>query len=268
MLRKKVLCLLAASSCSIGLASAANTNNYFNGFYAGLGGGLVSSSAHTTVSNELSLSANDYEFFPIDITTREATNYDVTGTGELFAGYGKTFNDKFYFGLELFGKLTPNVEMSTDSTSLTTELYSDGVDSLESTTSISNYSFGGDLRFGYLITPKIMTYVLLGTNVAEIENETTYRGVPSEDGSFDGVLSSSSSNWKAGLTPGIGIEGMVTDKLSVRAQFAYTYWGDSCLDISDSHKGQNDSFAYETSLSGSVDDLQRGELTVDVIYHF
>lgn len=239
------------------------TDNYFSGFYAGLGGGISYTSSHANVVSNF----YDHEdYYPHLTSSLDENINDIMGAGEIFAGFGKNFSfgsfgsNNFYLGLELFGKLSPS--RMEDHTS------SDGdvINNLKTVTS-NYYSFGGDLRFGYLINPKILAYILLGIDTAKFKNETTYFGPGNPYGASNDIYEDSSS-WMAGLMPGVGIEAMITKKLSLRTQFVYTYWGNGDFGINSTYSYPGGSDIYTYSISGDIDKIQRGLLTVDLTYHF
>ena len=81
----------------------------------------------------------------------------------------------------------------------------------------SPYSYGGDIRAGYLISPRVMFYALFGLDYAKfkVKSNATY---PAQG------ITNNFSEWELGFMPGVGIEVGLADHLSLRAQYTYTFY--------------------------------------------
>jgi opacity protein-like surface antigen len=317
-MKNLVIGILALGFASIVFASGdmfVKPVNYFDGFYAGIGGGVTYTRADATAAGSGTF-VHDETYNMGTIPTSEGVSTlplsldtslsEFMVAGEAFVGFGKSFaignvgRNNFYLGLEIFGKLTPmdpdNSVSNTKNENINAIPPSGQAAVANSGTldaDLYNYcSFGGDLRFGYLITPKIMVYLLAGIDVAPFQYTVNYNGTASYDlyNLIDGNLypeslsaggSSRDTSWKTGFSPGIGVEAMLTNKLSLRAQFVYTYWGDGGFNSSSSYtsgnggsKGEKPAYfefadTYTSNVaSGDANSIQRGILTVDLVYHF
>jgi opacity protein-like surface antigen len=238
-----------------------DSNKYFDGFYIGIGAGAGHNFTKSEVTTATNLGdSNDISIFGIPkvFTTNEAGNLNTDSTHKLgafnftgngFLGYGRVVGAEqaipFYIGGELFGKYNPTTFDSTDKGNITLSgkitLNADPKIS-ESLLLNSNYNIDGKLqndlslgaaaKFGVLISPKSMFYVLFGMDYARF----SYNGAVS----IDGNISSTGINYhklipvitnvdfhsnKLGFMPGIGMETMLTNRLSLRAEYTYSYYG-------------------------------------------
>jgi opacity protein-like surface antigen len=282
-MRKVLVSIFAISFSSLVFASGdlfVKPTNYFDGFYAGIGGGV----SHTTANVKAAVNTVITETpsgQQVSSTEEFSTNQnadlgETSLAGELFAGYGKSFNIKsnrnnLYLGFEVFGKITPTKEtantsnqfISADGNSYTSSL------TAELENHYSSFSFGADLRFGYLITPKTMIYVLAGGDVAPFAYMVE-GAIPA----YSVVYGRRDLQWRGGFMPGVGIESMLTDHWSLRAQYVYSYWGDGAghyeMDLKGSASGEDDNGTEDItgSLRGNAENIQRGLFTIDLTYHF
>lgn len=286
------LCCLCM--CSFAFANAAVTStqpqNYFDGFYAGLGIGAAN--LQGKIENNLNdseeylyqtVNANDpnntYNFV-LDSSSRDYNlnkGFNKWGfVGQVFGGYGKTLLQHLYLGGELFIRATP-VKANISTTQ--TVKGSKGETSID----VENYtSAGAAARVGFLITPKIMIYGLFGIDNTFINDHIKHNGTAVANGSefpeatigIDKTVST--DHVLSGLMPGIGIEAMVTNKLSLRAQYTYSFYQS---DKTEYYNNQR-SFSKVTSVSniynwygnseGNIKNknLSRNAITVDLTYHF
>jgi opacity protein-like surface antigen len=309
-----------ASAALAGSDYFAKPVNYFDGFYAGIGGGVAFTGADAK-ANGSGLLQHDETYTdsnaPINNWSSSGKSNlplaldsklnQAMGAGEIFVGFGKSLaignvgRNNFYVGFEVFGKLTPT-DMDTDYNGLRTDSINvlppiNQTDVLNSGTlkaQLENYySFGGDLRFGYLITPRIMVYVLAGIDIAPFKYTVDYNGTISNDSYYNPItektlpinlasgVADGNTSWMSGFMPGVGVEAMITNHLSLRAQFVYTYWGEGDFGINDAHTSGYSYTAtpkdgktatlrdtFTSSVAGDASSIQRGLLTVDLTYHF
>lgn len=191
------LCL-ASSAFASGYAKP-----YFDGFYAGLGGGIVSSMAKNTTG--FSISPPPYTVGDVNLQSIDFDSGKHGVNGNAFVGYGQTLDSHYYLGGELFGNVSsPKIESSVT-------LY-------QTMFSVKNpYSFGGNIRGGYIIFPKVMLYLLFGLDYAKfkIDHHVMY-GLIRVENNFN--------RWRLGYTPGIGAQIGLCDYLSLRLQYDYTFY--------------------------------------------
>lgn len=99
--------------------------------------------------------------------------------GDVFAGYNTTI-DNFVVGVEGNASYT----------------------SLDYGTAKNDFGLGLDGKAGYLVTPSVQVYGVVGYAGARLKN--------------------SSGNWANGAKGGIGVEGYITDGVSARTELSYT----------------------------------------------
>jgi opacity protein-like surface antigen len=245
-MKKILIAILAISFSSLVFASGdmfAKPLNYFDGLYVGIGAGVNYTTADASAN-----SLNEFSFFSVDpiqvedvLSAPRNLNSDLgqpNAAGEIFVGYGRTTSIKsdhnnFYLGVELFGKYTPiSMDSSVNgsvTSELPTQLVSVGGSSISEELS-NNYSVGGDLRIGYMFTPKTMVYILAGIEAGDfdynVDSSISYSTASNPDLVHSSHFSDEASQLKFGFMPGVGIETMISDNFSLRAQYAYTFFGD------------------------------------------
>jgi len=155
--------------------------------------------------------------------------------GNIFAGYGRTLNKSYYLGGEIFGNcFSSTLKKSNGSLYHQTVLPPEillGISNISSTVK-NRYSFGGDIRAGYLVSPRTMIYVLFGLDYARfnVKSGFGYSGSLVENPPtppiylFSGQINDEFNKWKLGYMPGIGIETGLTDHVSLRAEYTHTFY--------------------------------------------
>jgi outer membrane immunogenic protein len=271
VMKRLTIGLLALGFCSVGFANGAYVPppepiNYFDGFYIGIGAGLSHAAADATVSTTETYPINDLGLISYP-ESLDADLGEINGAGNLFVGWGKTFgnNSDVYFGVELFGKYVPT---SMSAQHVNQILYSGivGYDASFDIELSNDYSFGGDLRLGYLIAPKIMIYALAGLDIGEFDCRVHRVAVSTgEPQSFN--YSGKADTWLYGFMPGVGMETMLTDDVSVRAQYTYTYYGSGGSAYALSNIVDSGT-SIASTLQGTAHSIQRGLFTVDLTYRF
>jgi opacity protein-like surface antigen len=292
-MKKIVLASIIIGFSSLVFASGdmfVKPTNYFDGLYVGIGGGVNHTNADISASSvtdfgflEPALGASQIEEDVSVPHTLDADDLgDVNAAGEIFVGYGLTDNinsdhNNFYLGVELFGKYVPT-DMNVDGGTSLIPTTDEEISQITGTSSMSaslenNFSVGGALRIGYLFTPKTMIYVMAGVEAASFDYKVS-SGVNYSVFGSDSISDSFSdkvSQTKFGFMPGVGIETMLSDHFSLRAQYVYTFFGD--IDLRGSHQAINhipdDGFiVLDNTADGDVDDISRGLFTIDLTYHF
>lgn len=236
-----VLSLCAASQV---LASGAMSNVqpvYFDGWFAGVGAGiehLTSDTYNTVAGNE----GDEHFAFGFHNELGD-TNPDVG----ILAGFGKVFQNTYYLGGEVFGRYSHATIDSINNTNiltLTSHLTTD-------------YAYGGALRLGYQPSVKTLIYVLAGVESAKLDQHVSKVDDKGEGNAYDFTKQA------IAFMPGVGIETMLTDHVSLRGQYTYadypSFSRDEALIFSDKNKG------------GSVSDkvnTKRGLYELDLVYHW
>jgi opacity protein-like surface antigen len=195
----------------------------FNGVYVGVGAGLASMHAKTEHSFPLVLShtndiRNNWDWTLFSGNTDRSIG-DQNFGADAFLGYGHVFNQHYYLGGEIFGTFT-NLDAKGNDSNL--NLLPGILDSVNVKYSDveTKYSFGGDIRLGYLFTPRTLAYVLVGADYGNFEvTPLEISGFGHIDGKYGKF-----NKHELGLMPGLGIETMITDHLSLRAQYTYSMY--------------------------------------------
>ena len=262
--------------------------DYFSGFYAGLGVGanyVTGNVKNDIVDTEVLYDNNMNQIGGSMVGYSFNENLNAFGfVGDIFGGYGKTFN-RFYIGGELFGRGIVNKASESKSQTV--------IPGLSGKTEIDRnqyYSFGSDIRAGFLVTPRIMIYALAGVDVSQFNYQVKHEGTsafygmaPNPSLASDPLAASNEQDFnkiQPGFMPGIGIEAMLTNKLSLRAQYTYTIYGSTSekynfinnasyvTDISVPNIITSSSVAVNSSGELKADTISNNAVTVDLTYHF
>jgi len=226
-------------------------NSPFDGFYLGIGGDFVATTGDMkNASTNLTNNNTRTERYRI-------SSYDLGITG--LGGFGKTFKQRFYLGGELFAGYLPMESKSTSS-----GVFHDGVNAIQVDRTDaevkSDYSYGGGLRLGYLVSPKVMAYVLAAADFTQFKAEAhDEKGVP-----FATYLNYTSPRLTkdvVGFMPGIGIEAMLYKNLSIRGQYTYSLY--PSFTDSFTTKDNGDTYKHEVKYN-----LSRSIFMLALAYHF
>lgn len=246
--------LCAGAALASGVQVAAPIE-YFNGWYAGAGVGVE----HLTGSVDRFTDRVE----SIDGITREAkfsAHDDIGDTsldGGIFAGYGQVLNTAYYLGAEAFARYAH--------LTATNSSFSERESDLSTYNSLSvdtKWAYGAALKFGYLPTAKTMIYVLAGVETAKFDCHGSHAESGSEGFSHDYDFDKQA----VAFMPGVGIETMLTDKISLRGQYTYAdYSNFSHHATFTEENGQRimTNFAYDDKV-----DPERGLFTLDVTYRW
>lgn len=186
----------------------------FRPFYIGLAGNVLAlhGSAEEMTTRYNSTGFGTYNIYE----DHRLSSYDPGIS--LFVGYGKDYKH-FYFGPELFayyGPMESKVTLDSGRQS--------GIRSKIKTNNI----LGGDLRFGYLLTPSAMVYAVLGVGF------TKFKITSQDDNGVDSLLPTTTKELtknRALFMPGLGVEAMIYKNLSLRIQYIYSL----CKEITDNY---------------------------------
>lgn len=232
---KKVTSALLAAVALSSAAFAADKGS-MTGFYLGVNAGA----ANTNVKYDFNTNA-----LPSTGTTAAAgyENKYKNDAGKLgyllgaFAGYGMSFGNNAYVGVEVYGGFdTTTVKPYDDSAS------GKAVGFFKTSVKRKNY-YGMAPRLGYMLTPSTMAYVRLGVEAgkweAQVEpNAATINGLPASapDKEASKKTFKASKN-RINLVPGFGFETALSKNLFVRAEYSYLF-GPS-MSIDQNTKGYN-----------------------------
>jgi len=129
------------------------------------------------------------------------------GVGGLFLGYGMDLSDMFYLGAEVFGNYS-GAESDFKATF-------SGLGTLHSKTEARG-AWGVSILPGLRLNPALLAYVRLGYNWSSLKVEASGSG-----------FSSSKTNTSGGFNYGFGMESLIVDNWSVRAEFSHTDYSSS-----------------------------------------
>jgi opacity protein-like surface antigen len=262
MKTKLLVSLVALGVSSIAFAHGgmpkAMAANYFDGWYAGAGLGVQHQTA--TVDEKVSYTFNYLRDTTYTYPLKGDLGDNALNFG-LFGGYGKVLNTDWYLGGELFARYAKanssleggegfsvtNQQISPISGPIKVELNSD-------------YSYGGLVRGGYLITPRTMFYVLAGLEYTKFD--VKINNTP--QASFDLTpYSHSFSKGEFAFMPGVGLETMLNNNWLLRLQYTYAVYPS----FSDSHSYKYEDTFY-TAKSATKVDPSRGLFNIELGYRW
>jgi len=220
---------------------------YFNGFYAGLGGGVSDAnadlSATSTISNSSDYIVDDALSFSL-LHQTNVTASETFGMGTVDVGYSRVFGRRFYLGLEFIG--TYNSDDIVASTS-TTANRSDRVFlaqldlNARLTHSIrvhfNDFEPNLVLEPGLLINDRAVLYGIVGMtwNKVKASVNSAFSATASVSNAITGDLieavsssssiSSTQTKDKTYFTVGAGLKGMITERLALRMDYRYINYG-------------------------------------------
>jgi len=263
---KKIFLSIAVLGCATtvfanGSTPATAEPNYFDGFYIGAGADMQ----HTTgdVKNDTKQGVSTSR-----INLSRSIDYDIGETdfgGDINLGYGKTFKiqySKYYAGIELYTRYAYDNPTINNNNSYSISGYT--IDNLVTQINIKNdFSYGTALKLGYLITPKSMFYILAGMEYTKFDIDETHTNVVNTD-QFPSNNYSFSRNEFA-FVPGVGLETMLGDNISLKAQYTYAMYP------SFSHSNENSVNVENITIVSTANDkfdLSRGIFSLGLTYHF
>lgn len=299
IMKKSVLIsIIALGFSSAALASGARPipvePDYFSGVNLGVNLGVQHETGDYTgnLANETLITTEEpVDFlpgqFPSSLTTivgARSMDMDIGQTavaGGASLGYGKTFKSNYYLGIEGFGRYAnskSDVNVSDFVGTVTVTPFGTTVGPNEAfTTSLevkSDWSYGGDIKLGYLINPKTMIYLLAGIDAREYDVNVTHSiaNVSSSTLPANALMYSYSfDKTKVGFMPGVGIETMLTDKLSLVGQYTYSWFSsfDNSV-VAGPVAITPPSFSTATLASEATDSVKmaRGIYSLGLTYHF
>jgi opacity protein-like surface antigen len=250
------------------------TPDYFGGWYAGIGGGAqflkedVKDSIEITAPQTLAVNSLD--------NSVNNTTYDI----DLFAGFGDILGSSFYLGGELGARYARVDKNSDEIGSLVIPSQQNAASIASSVNVTSNFSYLGDLRLGYLFSPKFMLYVLVGAEYTKFDCKVQH--LLTQDYSFSLAQNSftvpsqqSSNSFNKGafaFMPGLGFEAMITNKLSLRIQGTYANYGgfshDSQADVNIANAGMQQAAPTVVASFSDKVNVSRWLATLDLTYHW
>lgn len=247
MLKKTLLVTLMASASTIITAPAMANTFPFNGFY--VGGGASRDTAEFDTQNSYSESQSTTTVVNAGTPTTTSSNSglntsnDASGTGaggNIFAGYGYTFDSGFYLGGEIFGGLSSLAYNSTNISNFTSGSTS-GDATINSSMQLKN-SYGISFLPGLMVTHNTLLYGRVGYVRSQFDLENS---IPIAN---NNELEAGSENTSLnGSQLGIGLETVLTKHWSLRGEYTYT-------DYNSFNRSANASTLTSTSNTTTVGD--------------
>lgn len=223
---KRTLSFLAISALSTAaLAGNAGTPALFNGFY--MGAGIAAEAIHTESQSEQILNQN--------VQSNESGDFSYNAAApQIQAGYGHQFGN-IYLGANVLYRYT-----GTQGRGLSTD------DSIDAQNPYGiDHTILPSLRFGFVATPRLMFYLLAGVNFSHLHGYV----IPSETSS---VERHHYDDWIRGITPGAGFEYLITNHLSIDANYTYTAFQQALNTITVTSLSPSPSVHFEHKITTSV----------------
>jgi len=212
-----ILCSRSLIAGELGPVQMDSTTN-FKGQYLGLGVGGFFPFYNTQVDTLVTAR------FPYLAEVNGKGDFSSNNVfGDVFLGYGFVYNS-FYVAPEVYFSAGSNPKANLTIEALGTlpsELLS-----TYTTTKLNSWEGGIDGRLGWLATPDSLLFIRLGAafnNISLNSNTTTYTegtAVPETK-----LLNYTASKSLVGFRAGAGLEQKLTPRISVRADYVYTYYG-------------------------------------------
>ena len=165
--------------------------DHFSGPYLGVGLGYVGINDKVT-DQDGAASANLY-------------GAERAFAGKIYGGWGTTFQGNGYVAGELFYYTTPG-----DQT-----MAKNNIGPTNSVKVQARNSYGADVKLGYLVTPSVMPYAVLGIDSTNFKVKDTDAG----------NTAVSFSSRKTGWFPGVGIDAAVTNNVHLGLRYEYHMYG-------------------------------------------
>lgn len=224
---------------ALSFAGSTMTHSVFNGFYLGAG-----------------LSANDYinkssqrvyiDNIPLGAGGTSTNGGLAAGIG-LDAGYGHVFQNQFYLGGELAYRYSP---------ARVGQINAENPDDIDSGGFTVAHTGLFAARIGYLFTPRVLLYGLMGVSVSETAFHFSNIGQNSAKTDY--------SHTDVGATPGLGLSFALNDNLSLDARYTYTFYRseDKTLNVSN-----NPNANIDTTIT-TRQKIQTQTVGLNINYHF
>lgn len=197
------------------------TDRPFQGFYTGIGVGESNVTGRVTTTRNSTISASTFNFSSHTDSHQNLRRNSFAGT--LFAGYGCHW-DPFYVSVEGFAKgakarskLFENNRLQTNFLSSTSVLQIQ----TQTIAHLRTGEYGGDLRPGVLLSPESMLYGRIGAAFNKLSIQSV-RQVITQNPNLNFPLSHRNTKNVTGWRLGAGLEQLVCECWSVRADYTYT----------------------------------------------
>ena len=212
----KGFCFLILCLClntTVFAARIPTTKPYFDGAYVGLGAGLASTTPKLSADNQINVQSG-----MVNLSGNyNNDNYsEYSFNGQIFTGYGKTFNNSYYIGGEIWGNYF-NTKMNHSYNYSIGPMTPGASNDANGHFKVENpYSFGGALRLGYLLSPRVMFYGLIGFDYAKFDVKNTMSDhYVDADIDHNFTITDKFNKWLPAILAGVGGDMGITDHLSL-----------------------------------------------------
>jgi len=151
--------------------------------------------------------------------TSSAWSHDISPDGPAFgllAGYNWVFDNGLVLGVEVdYEERTDTDDDSYQKDAGVTDTDYEVESEIKRAASLRG-------RLGYLLTPRTLIYTTAGLATARVEREFN---------DYEDNTSESDGMWQDGWTAGLGLEYVIKDKFSVRAEYRYSDYGENYVDV-------------------------------------
>lgn len=259
-------CLLSS------LVTFATPSPVFNGSYIGAEFGASLAYANQTINNRVDL---DYSglFVSNEPFNLHSSMVNSSATGSILAGIGHTFN-QFYLAGEL-ALSNANYRMDSSSTSgisrsIERTIQISGIETDSMTANVSPTQFGVFLRPGIMVTPTSLLYGRVGTSIVKIRYNTQTGALKTLEENttivqFPITMQANKNVTRAAFQIGTGLEQAINDKLSIRLDYLYAYYGS--MKVYPSNSNTVDTFSLTANGTQSVS-LNDQSIMLGLAYHF
>jgi len=276
MNKKWMTSLIILPSLLSSITAFSTPSPAFNGSYVGAEFGASLAYANQTIINNTDLNV------PIDgITFHSNEPFNLyssmlrsSAAGSIFAGIGHTWN-QFYMSGELvlsnayYGMASSSISGISRTINIDAITIS-GNETVTSTANVSPTQFGLFLRPGVMLTPTSLLYARVGTSVINIRYDTTNSSqktltIGASGLAFPTTLHANKCITRAALQLGAGLEQAINDKLTLRLDYLYSYYGS--IKMYSTQSNNFDTFLITANGSQSVT-LNAQSIMLGMAYHF
>jgi opacity protein-like surface antigen len=232
----------------------------FDGFYVGAGAGWIKGNVDQSVKQTLTLPVVGTQ----TLHTPSANTDDNSWLGSVNFGFGKTFNQVFYLGLDAAAQFE-----NIDSGFATSYLTSNGESSSINGSSKLDNELALTFMPGFVIKQKTLVYGKVGPTWGHFNNQihNNYTTL-SSTGYTTGGLEDSKTAYHTGLRLGAGVEHFVSDHFSVKLEYLNNnYFDVETLNATYTYTSGIPSITAEQSISDKIH-AYNNSIMLGLNYHF
>ena len=249
----------------------------FNGSYIGAELGASLAYANQTTNNSVDLAYFGSQFVSNEPFSLYSSMVRSSAAGSILAGFGRTFN-RFYLAGELAlsnadykMNSSSNNGISRSIESMDSNITLSGSENDSATANVSPTQFGAFLRPGIMLTPTSLLYGRVGTSVVKVRynTQTTALKTLSSNNTtafqLPITMLARKSVTRAAFQIGTGLEHAINDKLTIRLDYLYSYYGTMTAYASQSTSAESISLTAKGIQTVSLNDQS---IMLGMAYHF